>query len=942
MKVPTAHRFCGSTLRSLAEQPPRLGHYAALTATVLGLLWYSPTQATLAEYQSTVTNEPNLISYYTFEQEDATDVHGANAGTLMDATAFAAGAQGFGKALVLNGASRVNLGVVEDFAFTDGIGSIEAWLQAGDFSGISGYNNPAIFANRDGATRWSIHMNKDKSGIGMWNGTDYFPTISIPNPSTNWHHLVVVFEGDYLTVYWDGVLRIPAIYRPLGYTDVTQGTQLGSVSPSANTRENWVGMLDEVAFYASALTADDVQRHYEAFPFPPVITKHPRSGTHMPGAILSVEATGPNLVYQWYKDATALAGETSSMLTLSGLVGDTATYRVSISNTAAIVWGDPAAVVLAALPVPLARYQAAVSNEATLISYYTFDRLMPEDVYGPNEGTLAGTAGYGTGIGGGAAKGLLLDGAGHVNLGSVYELNFPSGEGTVEGWIRADWTNTADGVYRCMFADRDSAAGFNAATWSLHLSANKASLTYFNGNGSDDYTVPGGAGAGWHHFAAVLSNGSNTYYWDGSPITTKIRALGPDYWTVQLGSSASASTSEGWIGMLDEVAFYSTALPVASIQAHYNAYAAGDPPIITSQPVGGYFLVGQLGQLSVGAAGAQLTYQWYKDGTLLPGMTNAVIGPLALTTDFSGDYSVRVTNPSGSTNSATAIVQVGNNMARYQTTVLGESSLISCYTFDASDAQDARNAHPGTVANAVAFETGPGGATNLSLTLDGTGHIDLGQVADFDFADGSGTVEGWIRPNWINPAPYDPCLFADREGESSVWSVHMGAWKTLMVNFSAGAQTLPIGSDSGWHHYAIVFDAGAVSMYWDGKPRGSFNQAINSSSAKTTQIGSSAALTTVEGWMGGLDEVAFYDAALGPAAIWNHYLAMVGPESPPTLSYSLAGTQLTLSWPTDVTGFILEYAESLPASSWTPVSGVVNNQVTVSASIGRRFFRLSK
>ncbi len=167
----------------------------------------------------------------------------------------------------------------------------------------------------------------------------------------------------------------------------------------------------------------------------------------------------------------------------------------------------------------------------------------------------------------------------------------------------------------------------------------------------------------------------------------------------------------------------------------------------------------------------------------------------------------------------------------------------------------------------------------------------------------------------------------------------MSRWKTEIVNFSSGAQSLAINSDNGWHHYAIVFEDSAVSMYWDGKPQGIFYQTINSFLAKTTQIGSSAPTTTTEGWMGGLDEVAFYSDALGAETIWNHYVAMVGP---PSLSYSLAGTQLTLSWPADVTGFILEFADSLPATSWTPVGGVVNNQVTVDASSGKRFFRLRK
>jgi NO-binding membrane sensor protein with MHYT domain len=94
--------------------------------------------------------------------------------------------------------------------------------------------------------------------------------------------------------------------------------------------------------------------------------------------------------------------------------------------------------------------------------------------------------------------------------------------------------------------------------------------------------------------------------------------------------------------------------------------------------------------------------------------------------------------------------------------------------------------------------------------------------------------------------------------------------------------------------------------------------------------------------MGGLDEVAFYSTALGPGTIWNHFLAMVGPQSAPTLSYSLAGKQLTLFWPADMVGFTLEYAASLPATSWTSVGGVVNNQVTVDASSGMRFFRLRK
>jgi hypothetical protein len=908
----------------------------ALAGMLSGLLWSPAAHANLGDYQTAVTNEPSLISYYTFDQNDATDSKGTNNGTLTGTTAFATGPAGLGKALSVTGTGWVNLGVVEDFTFADDTGSVEAWVQAGTLKG-----NGDIFANRDGYSRWDVHMNQDKSGIGMWNGGAYTPTIGIPNPSTNWHHLVVVFADFNYTVYWDGSLA-GTQPRSLGYTDFTKSTQIGSPSPYGGGNENWVGMLDEIAIYADALTPEAVQAHYDAFfaGTPPVITKQPQGGTYVTGAALNltVKATGPQLRYQWLKGTTSLTGKTNSTLSFPSLAaGDAGTYSVIVSNTTAPVTSSNAVIALAALPTALVHYQTAVSNETSLISYYTFDRLKPEDVFGPNEGTLAGTADWATGIGGGSGKGLLLDGAGHVNVGAVPAIDFTSGVGTVEGWIRADWTN-APAYWPCMWADRDG----GPTIWSLHLSSDKATPGFYNGSGTSFYVLPGGAGTSWHHVATVFTNGTAAFYVDGNLIQYGYmgRALGTGSGTtVQLGSSASSATAEGWIGMLDEVTFYSTALSGASIQAHYNAYVAGDPPVITSQPVGGYYLVGQLGQLSVAASGAQLAYQWYKDTNLIPDATNAIIGPLPLAASDSGKYYVRITNPSGATNSATAIVQVGNNMARYQATVLGESSLISYYTFDGSDAQDAKNLHLGSVANSVTYETGPGGVTNMSLTLDGNGHIDLGQVADFDFTSGSGTVEGWIRPNWENPAAYDPCVFADRDGSESVWSVHLGRWKTEIGNFSSGYQSLPIPVGSGWHHYAIVFDAGTVSMYLDGKFRGSFNQTINSFLAKTTQIGSSAPGTTSEGWMGGLDEVAFYSAALGADTVWNHFLAMVGP---PSLSYSLNGKQLTLSWPADVTGFVLQSATNLTGGSWIPVDGVVNNQVTVDASSGTRFFRLSR
>ena len=597
---------------------------------------------------------------------------------------------------------------------------------------------------------------------------------------------------------------------------------------------------------------------------------------------------------------------------------------------------SPAIIALSpTLSAALVNYQAAISNEPSLISYYTFDRLLPQDVFDSNQGTLYGTAGFGPGIGGGPDQGLMLDGSGHVQLGIVPAFDFSSGLGTVEGWIRADWTSI--GYYPCMFADRNG----GPTVWSVHVSSAKDAITVYNGSVSLGFVPPANLGTSWHHVAAVFSNSTASVYLDGALLLYSPMSLplGPGGGTDQIGSSADSPTAEGWVGMLDEVAFYSDALPGSSIQAHYNAFTMGTPPVITAQPVGGYFLVGQPLQLSVGASGAQLSYQWYKDAALIPNATNAILPSPSLTTADSGNYYLKVTNPSGTTNSAIVAVQVGNNIARYQATVLGEKSLISYYTFDSGDGSDAKNAHPGTPAGSVAFSPGVGGVTNLALTLDGTCHMDLGQVADFDFASGSGTVEGWLHPTWTTPADYDPTFAADRNGASD-WSLHMDRNLNAMGNWNgARFQEMSIPNSTGWHHYAVAFEGGMVFMYWDGQPLGTFPQPINLASDLTTQIGSSAPTNTTEGWMGDLDEVAFYSSALSAGTIWNHFLAMVGP---PTLSFSLNGKQLTLYWPADVTGFTLEYATSLPATAWFPVSGVVSNRVTVSAAVGKEFFRLRK
>ena len=139
----------------------------------------------------------------------------------------------------------------------------------------------------------------------------------------------------------------------------------------------------------------------------------------------------------------------------------------------------------------------------------------------------------------------------------------------------------------------------------------------------------------------------------------------------------------------------------------------------------------------------------------------------------------------------------------------------------------------------------------------------------------------------------------------------------------------------------VVYTETGIEVYWDGELAGTSSQTLTGPIGPT-QFGSSSNLDTTEGWIGALDEIAFYSEPLTPSVIQAHYDALVGPlqQADPILSYQLTGAELTISWPGELTGFMLESTSDLLTPTWEEVDGVNNNSVTVDSSQGTRFFRL--
>ena len=174
---------------------------------------------------------------------------------------------------------------------------------------------------------------------------------------------------------------------------------------------------------------------------------------------------------------------------------------------------------------------------------------------------------------------------------------------------------------------------------------------------------------GWVHVAVVYTNKQPVLYVNGVKVRTGITSTETAvYPSKNLGNSyASADgyqfdTYGPYNGLLDEVSIYNRALSQDEILAIYNAGSSGKcppPPTIITQPTNQILLPDGTAVFNVIAGGgAPLSYQWSFDGTNVANATNATLTLTDVQLNDAGSYSVTITNPYGSTNSAASLMVV--------------------------------------------------------------------------------------------------------------------------------------------------------------------------------------------------------------------------------------------------------------------------------------------
>jgi hypothetical protein len=155
------------------------------------------------------------------------------------------------------------------------------------------------------------------------------------------------------------------------------------------------------------------------------------------------------------------------------------------------------------------------------------------------------------------------------------------------------------------------------------------------------------------------------FYIDG--IAYPAPAYNPGFFfsTVAAIGGRGDNLDDSFFGSIDEVSFYNRALASNEISAIYLADSAGKcpppptPPFINSEPTNQTVILGRPATFSVNAGGtAPLSYQWSLNNTNLTGATNATLTLNNVQLTDAGSYAVFISNPYGSTNSATTTLTV--------------------------------------------------------------------------------------------------------------------------------------------------------------------------------------------------------------------------------------------------------------------------------------------
>lgn len=845
----------------------------------------------------------------------------------------------------------------------------------------------------------SIHT-KGTVGINVYygNSTTVFSTTPVNDGA--WHNLILTYNPIVgWNLYLDGVSNaattgIDACNEganyDAGYWNLTVGSTLNVLYPNETGSGNpFTGEIDEVGYWDKVLTPNQVASIYSAgIPTQTInITTEPVWGpvyfggvTNPPSwaptyATFSVGGTPVGLVgsigYQWQSNGVNIASATSTSYTTPNF-GTNAAYNyqciLTVSN---VTVGSSIVTVKPVVPIPPRTTpllwlgfnnnlnDSGYSTSNHLASFVGSGATYTNDVANPSNGTAS----------------LFLPGDGSYVLDTNTEdVSFDKAF-AVSAWIKT----TNPGV----IWSKSSVSPSGSQAFACYVRTN--GVIQVNRDSSVSVRITGTrvvTDGQWHHVVVTpptwylyvdgyldVANG-NTSVGSGSGAPNMCFTVGATLYAND--PSETGVPGEPFKGQIDEVEFWPTNFTAAQVASVYLFNAPRASILITQQPTNVTVNAGQTATFQIagtllGASGT-INYQWASNGVSIVGATSATYTTPPLTGSADGaNYSCQLTAGSLIASSGSALLGVVSPPPR--------PLLWLPFNGNYADLGASNSFHVVTPVGDPVFTSdvqtnANSGTASLYLSGDGS-FIDVTNCSDLNFSNPY-TITAWIKtPTYgvITAKSTTNVISAFLNGtHTEAFFVQLNVFAyagalsgALAENFFYGSWTYnPTFStevvDNGqWTFVAVTFDAitsslgeGTSRLYINGLPDGvgtceyKPNEGANEEGPWDFTVG--ATLNPIypqesgvgDPFTGSIDQVAFWNRALGPGEI--NYVYQYGVEGP-TLSISKSGGNVVLSWA--VTGYKLQQNSSLTnPGGWTDVAGGGTSPVTVAIGASSQFFRL--
>jgi Concanavalin A-like lectin/glucanases superfamily/Immunoglobulin domain len=435
------------------------------------------------------------------------------------------------------------------------------------------------------------------------------------------------------------------------------------------------GTIDDVSYYAVALSADNVAALFAADSVgkcpvqPPCIITQPQ-GQRVPlgaSATLSVWAIGMGSIsYQWRLNGADVLGATDSTLNLtSAQLASSGPYTVVVSNPYGSISSSEAVLTVydpVCIPAP-----------AGLIGWWAGEGNALDSLCA-NNATLQNGVGFGAAM---VGNGFAFDGNNQaVEIPcSAGQANLATPNYSVETWV-CPTAQVSDPINQALIF------GQNCGHCQLVVRPGAVGLRVAFQFGADFYTFPQVVSTReipigrFTHIAGTWDGTTLSLYLDGALDAQSTPEAVP--WdsgcAFHIGGLYDPEGDYAYVGqffhgLVDEVSIYNTALSAGDIQAIYLAGAAGkcqpqSNPSISNQPASQSVTAGENVTFSVVASSPlSLSYQWTFNGSSIAGATGSSYTKNNVQPADAGTYAVVVKSLAGTvvrgqTVSANAVLTV--------------------------------------------------------------------------------------------------------------------------------------------------------------------------------------------------------------------------------------------------------------------------------------------